>query len=193
MQVILKKDIPQLGRIGEIVKVREGYARNFLVPRQMAVIANPANARNLAHHQKLVDLHKKKVQKESEGVAGTLKKVKLALKGRLNESGKFFGSIGAAEIAQELVTHNFTVDRRDVEVESIKTPGSYAAKVRLPGDVFVEISVEVEGIEDKKAAAAAGKKTKKAGGKKAAAKTDATAADTSTDEVATEDSSEEEG
>jgi len=162
MQVILKKDIPQIGRIGDLVKVREGYARNFLIPRHMAVAASASNAKALEHQKRLVEFHKKKVSKESELVAEKLGKVSVKLKRRLNESGKLFGSVGPSEISQELLAQGFTYDRRDIELDPIKVPGSYSAKVRLPGDVFVDIKVLIEDLEtDKEKKASAAKKSKK--------------------------------
>jgi len=149
MQVILKKDIPQVGRIGEIVKVKDGYARNFLIPRSMAIAANPANLRFFEHQKKLVEFHKKKIRKESEASATKMKGIEVTISRRVNESGKLFGTLTNAEIAHEIEKLGHKVDRRDVELEAIKTAGSFTIKLRLPGDVFVDVALHVKGIEEK--------------------------------------------
>jgi large subunit ribosomal protein L9 len=162
MQVILKQDIPQVGRIGEIIKVKDGYARNFLIPRSMAVAANTKNVKLFEHNKRIIELQKKKVQKESEGLVGKLKSVSLKIERRVNESGKLFGSLTSSEIAAELAKINHTFDRRDIELEAVRTAGDYAVKLRLPGDVYATINLTVVGIEDKAdKKAAKGKKSAK--------------------------------
>ena len=180
MQVILKKDIPQLGRIGELVKVRNGYARNFLIPRSMAVAASTENMKELEHQKKLIDLHKKKVQKESEAFASTLKSVSITISRKFNDAGKMFGSISSSDVAEALSAAGHNFDRRDLEVDAIKGAGDYTVKVRLPGDVFTSIQLNVE-AQVEKAAKADGKKAKKtrtAGAKKTKAKAEAAADET---------------
>ena len=171
MQVILKKDITQIGRMGEIVKVKSGYARNFLIPRSLAAAANEKNVRNLEHLKRIVESNKKKVQKESEKLAEGFKKFSIKLERRVNEGGKLFGSITTAEIASELEKKEIKVDRRDIELENIKTPGTYELKVRLPGDVYASVKLVIDGIEDKSETKKAAK-TK--GPRKAAKKADKT-------------------
>ncbi|MDB5037342.1 MAG: ribosomal protein [Bacteriovoracaceae bacterium] len=180
MQVILKKDIPQLGRIGELIKVREGYARNFLIPRAYAVAANASNLKGLEHQKLLVEAHKKKVQKESQVVAEKINGTKISIERRFNESGKMFGTLTAADIVIELKKKNHVVDRRDVEFDAIKAPGTYEIKVRLPGDVYASVSLALEAIKEK-AAKEEGKKAKTAKAPKAASKTKKAKAE-STDE-----------
>lgn len=158
MQVILKSDIPNLGRIGELAKVRPGYARNFLIPRGMAIAANPSNVAEFEHHKKLVELHKKKVQKESEAAAQKISEMKVSIQRRVNAQGKLFGQLNPAEIAQELSKKNLKLDRRDIEIDTIRNEGTYEVKVRLPGDVYATISLEVKGLKDTKEAKTAGKK-----------------------------------
>lgn len=167
MQVILKKDIPQIGRIGELVKVRDGYARNFLIPRQLAAPANPQNIRQLEHQKRVVEFQKKKIQKESEKLATDFNGIEITLERRVNEGGKLFGSLSNTEIAAELVKKNLKVDRRDIEIETIRSEGTYALKVRLPGDVYASLTLNVKGIQEKADKKAVKGKAK--GGKKAKA------------------------
>lgn len=143
--------------MGEIVKVKSGYARNFLIPRSLAAAANEKNVRNLEHLKRVVESTKKKVKKESEKLVDEFKKFSVKLERRVNEAGKLFGSISQAEIAAELATKDIKVDRRDVEIENIKTPGTYEIKVRLPGDVYASVKLVISGIEDKTEAKKASK------------------------------------
>jgi large subunit ribosomal protein L9 len=162
MQVILKKDIPQLGRIGDLVRVREGYARNFLIPRAYAAAANPANLKNLEHQKRLVEVHKKKVQKDSQELAKLLEGVQIKIQRRFNEAGKMYGTLTGADIASELKKKDFHIDRRDADVEGIKTPGEHPVKVRLAGDVYASVTLVLEALQEK---------SSKEEGKKAKAKT----------------------
>lgn len=166
MQVILKKDIPQVGRIGELVKVRDGYARNFLIPRSLAVPADPKNIRQLEHQKRIVDLHKKAVQKESEKIAAEMKGISVTIERRVNEAGKLFGSLSTSEIAHELEKKKLNLDKRDIEVETIKAEGTYSVKIRLPGDVYTTVQLTIKGIQEK-AEKKAGAKGKAKRGKKA--------------------------
>ncbi len=165
MQVILKKDIPQLGRIGELVKVKEGYARNFLIPRAFAVAASSSNVKALEHNQRIVESLKKKVQKESQTYADKIRGTKIEIERRFNEAGKLFGALSAADVVEELKKKDVSVDRRDIELETIKEAGTYEIKVRLPGDVYTEIKLVLTAIEEK---AAKGEKKTRAKSKTAA-------------------------
>ncbi len=166
MQVILKKDIPELGRIGETVKVREGYARNFLIPRSLAVVASTSNVRYSEHQKRLVAAHKKKVQKESQALAAQWSSIVVVLEKRFNESGKMFGAISTADISEALKKQKIDFDRRSIELEDIKTAGTHEVRLRLPGDVYVAIKLEVQAKEEK---VAKEKKPKTSKTKKAAA------------------------
>lgn len=179
MEVILKKDLPDLGRIGDVVRVREGYARNFLIPRSLAVVASSANKKYLSHQKRLVEDHKKKVRKDSEARLGDLKGVSIKIEKRFNESGKMFGAVSAADIATELKKINIEVDRRSVNVESLKDAGTHQVEVRLPGDVLWTLKVEIEAKVEK-----AAKEPKKARSK--SKKTDEKSAEETVETAATE-------
>lgn len=162
MEVILKQDVANLGRIGDLVRVKNGYARNFLLPRQLAVVASTSQKAAFEHQKRLVEAHKKKVRKASEERLKEFEGIRVTIEKRLNESGKMFGSVSSVEVVTELHKKGLSFDRSDIELESIKTPGTYTAKLRLPGDVFAEIKVDIKGIED-----STEKKTKKTGGRTA--------------------------
>ena len=156
MQVILKKDISTLGRIGEVVKVRPGYARNYLLPRSLAVAADPGNVKGLEHQKQLVELHKKKVQKESEAFAETLKDVTVKIKKTVNEAGKMFGSITASDVLKELkkanweqvITHRGVVNEKEYKIfKKNGKPNSWSGDV---GGGKVVLLTEEEYAEVKK-------------------------------------------
>jgi large subunit ribosomal protein L9 len=162
MEVILKRDVPNVGRIGEIVRVKNGYARNFLLPRSLAVVADKGNVRSLEHHKRLIEKEKAKVKAESEEKATQVKEVKLGLKKRFNEANKMFGSVTATELVDLLKTKGYTFDRRDIEIPDIAAEGTYEVKVRLPGDVYSTVELKIDAIKEKKTKKkAAAKKTKK--------------------------------
>jgi large subunit ribosomal protein L9 len=162
MEVILKKDIPNVGRVGELVKVKNGFARNYLFPREWAVVANTGNKKELAHHLRLIEISKKQLRVGSEEQAKEVQKIKLKFEQRFNENGKMFGALTASEMIKELKAHHgLELDRRDLEPNEIRTEGKHKVKVRLPGDVYAEIQVEVKALkEDVKEKAASGAKPK---------------------------------
>jgi len=163
MEVILKRDVPNVGRIGEVVRVKNGFARNFLLPRSLAVVADGGNKRALSHARRLVELEKIKVNKESQEKAKEVEKCKITLKKRFNAQGKMFGSVTETEIIEELKAFSFEFDRRDIELPEIRDAGSFDVKVRLPGDVFTSIQLKINAIkevEKKTKKSTKGKKTK---------------------------------
>ena len=168
MEVILRKDIPSLGRIGDIVRVREGYARNYLIPRSLAAMASSSNKSQLEHHKRLVALHKKKVQKESEALVESKKGLSFTLVRRFNETGKIYGAVTAVDLVDELTKLGIQADKRDLDFVSPKEAGSFALKVRLPGDVQLTVTVNLEAETE---AEEGSKKTAKAGAKSKAKKT----------------------
>jgi len=161
MRVILKKDLVNLGKIGEVVQVKPGYARNYLIPRNLASTADSKNVKALGHQKRIVDGIKKKARVESESVAEKLKAVTIKIERRANESGKMFGSITLSDLSSEFVKLGYNFHRRDIEVEAIKEGGEHAIKVRLPGDVFVNVKLLVS-LELEKAKPEKKKKVTKA-------------------------------
>ncbi len=167
MEVILKQDVAKLGRIGELVKVKNGYARNYLLPRDLAVVASTSQKAAFEHQKRLIEAHKKKVQKASEEKAKDFDGLRLSVERRMNEAGKMFGSVSTQDVSELLKEKGHDFSRTDIELETIKTPGTYTVKLRLPGDVFADIKLEVKGIEEAEKKAA--KKTTKAKAAKASA------------------------
>lgn len=162
MEVILKKDVPNVGRMGEIVDVRPGFARNFLLPRSLAILASKSNKRMLEHQRRLVESQKKKVRAESEERAKEISKIKITISRRFNEQDKMFGSINPQEIVEAIKEHGYEFDRRDIELGEIREAGTYEVRVRLPGDVYTQIQLKVEAIKEETKKAKKAKSAKKA-------------------------------
>lgn len=144
MKVILREDVDNLGKAGEVVKVADGYGRNFLIPKNFAVQANPRNLKTLEHDRAVIEARAKKARKAAEGVAERLSAVSLALSARSGEEGKLFGAITSRDIAEALEKQGVPVDRKLIQLaEPIKQLGDYKVKVRLSADLQPEISVSV--------------------------------------------------
>lgn len=146
MEVILKQDVPNLGYANDKVNVKAGYARNFLIPKGLAVIATEANSKILAETMKQRAFKEEKIFKSANELAKALGNVTLKIGAKAAETGKIFGSVNAIQLAQALKDqYNFEVDRKriHVDIEHIKELGTYKAKVVLHKDVQVEVTFEV--------------------------------------------------
>ncbi|HEY3490425.1 MAG TPA: 50S ribosomal protein L9 [Candidatus Deferrimicrobiaceae bacterium] len=144
MKVILREDVDKLGKAGEIVKVADGYGRNFLIPKSFAVQANPRNLKTLEHDRAVIEARAKKSRKAAQGVADKLAAVSLTLSAKAGEEGKLFGAITSRDIADALEKQGVPVDRKLVQLaDPIKQLGDYKVKVRLSADLSPEISVSV--------------------------------------------------
>ena len=146
MEVILKQDVPNLGYTNDKVTVKAGYARNYLIPQGLAILATAANRKVLAETMKQRAFKEEKIFKSAEDLAQALGNVTVKIGAKAAESGKIFGSVNAIQIAQALKDQfNFEIDRKRIHVdhEHIKELGSYTAKVTLHKDLQVEIKFEV--------------------------------------------------
>jgi large subunit ribosomal protein L9 len=144
MEVILKEDIANLGKIGEVVRVRDGYARNYLLPRGLVLEANKKNIKTFEHHKKLVADQKQKVMRRAHAVGDELAGVALTIPMRTGEEGKLFGSVTNIQIEKALKTKGLTVDRRKIHLdEPIKTLGDYEIPIRLSADLTVSLKLSV--------------------------------------------------
>ena len=144
MEVILREDIDKLGSRGEVVKVAPGYARNFLLPKRLAVPASEAN-RKIVEQERQAHLRKEAKQKsESEDLGKLLEGVTVTIAQKAGENDQLFGSVTAQDIVNALAAKNFTVDRRKVQLEEpIKQLGEYKVTLRLHKEVNAEIGVNV--------------------------------------------------
>jgi len=145
MEVILKQDLDNLGYADEIVKVRPGYARNFLIPRGLAVIASEPNRKMLTETMKQRAHKAQKIKGDAESVAKQLEAMTLKIGAKVGESGKIYGSVTALQIADALSKHGVNVERKKIQLDTdhIKSLGTYTATVNLHKDVKVKVNFEV--------------------------------------------------
>jgi large subunit ribosomal protein L9 len=142
--VILREDVKSLGKAGELVRVKPGYARNFLLPRGLAFEATEGNKKRIAAETRARGARDQAERAEAERFAATLAAAALTLKGKAGEEGKLFGSITAQDIADALAAQGHQVDRRRIELEHpIKTVGHHTVGVRLHSEVHAEVRVSV--------------------------------------------------
>jgi large subunit ribosomal protein L9 len=142
--VILREDVKALGKAGELVRVKPGYARNYLLPRGLAFEATEGNKKRIAAETRARGVRDQAERTEAERFAATLGAVALTLKGKAGEEGKLFGSITAQDIADALAAQGHQVDKRRIELEHpIKTIGHHTVGVRLHSEVHAEVRVSV--------------------------------------------------
>ena len=145
MDIILKQDIPSLGHKDDIITVKDGYARNYLIPKGLAV--NATRPVRKMHEEILRQrAHKEEqVRLEAEGIAEKMKDLKLTIGAKTSTKGKIFGSVNTIQIAESLKAEGYEIDRKDITIkeELIKEVGSYTASVKLHREVKVEIPFEI--------------------------------------------------
>jgi large subunit ribosomal protein L9 len=145
MKVILKEDVDKLGVMGTVVEVKNGYGRNFLIPRSLAVEANPKNIRHFEHQKKTIEVKVKKVKKSAEDFAEQLSRITVSLEARAGEEDKLFGSVTTKDIAEAISQQGVEVDRRKILLdEPIKRLGSYEVQIKVYQDVTANVKVEVK-------------------------------------------------
>lgn len=145
VQLILREDIPKLGDAGDVVSVKPGYARNYLLPRGLATIATAGRVKEVEHHRRIIAEKRAKELKDFQGLAKRLEKLELSTIVQAGETGKLFGSVTAAHIAEMVAEHGYTVDRRKIVLhEPIKQVGEYEIHVRLRSDVEAKLKLNVE-------------------------------------------------
>jgi large subunit ribosomal protein L9 len=144
MEVILREDIDKLGSRGEVVKVANGYARNFLIPKRLAVAATDSN-KKIVEQERQAHLRKEAKQAgEAQDLAKLLNGVTVTIAQKAGENDQLFGSVTSKDVADALAAKNFTIDRRKIQLdEPIKQLGEYKIPVRLHREVTAEITVVV--------------------------------------------------
>lgn len=142
MKLILRKDVTSLGHVGDVIVAKDGYARNYLVPRGIAYEATPNNLRQLDEEKKQTDRRQDKERKHSETVAAALGNTSINIKMKVGEDEKLFGSVTSQMIAEALVEKGITIDKRTIELEdSLKALGIYDVSIKLPGGVTGTVKV----------------------------------------------------
>jgi len=150
MELILKNDVQNLGFKDDIVIVKNGYGRNFLIPNGLAILATDSAKKVLAENIKQREFKEKKIVDEAKKVSKKLEKIEVKLSAKAGKAGKLFGSVSNANLADELNNIGFELDKKIISVKGglIKKLGSYTASIRLHRDVVSEISFEVVKLEE---------------------------------------------
>lgn len=144
MNVILKADVSKLGVVGDVVRVKGGYARNFLIPQGKALLADSRNVKVVEHAKFLAQHAVEKVRKAAEEVSDKLKEVSLSITLKVGEDDKVFGSVTSIDIENALKAEGFEMDRRKIQLEKpIKELGDFEIPVKLHKDVTVNVKLQV--------------------------------------------------
>ncbi|MEI6805418.1 MAG: 50S ribosomal protein L9 [Myxococcaceae bacterium] len=144
VNIILARDVLHLGHLGEIVKVRPGFARNFLFPKLLALPVSSTRVKHFEHQKKLIEHQRQRLRTQSEELGKKLAEIQITLLAKVGEQGKLFGSIGTRDIEKALIAHGHPVSHRDIKLESpIKTVGLHVVEVRLEGDVKAKVNLVV--------------------------------------------------
>jgi large subunit ribosomal protein L9 len=150
MEVILKEDIPNVGKMGEVVRVRDGYARNYLLPRGLVLVANKKNIKGFEHQKRVVASQKDRVVKQAQGLVEKLSQISLVIPVKTGEEGKLFGSVTNIDIEKALKAKGVEIERRRIHLaQPIKVVGDYEVPVRFTADVQANVKVSVVAEEAK--------------------------------------------
>lgn len=145
MEIILLQDVARLGSKDDVVTVRNGYGRNYLIPQKLAVIATESAKKVLAENTKQRAHKEAKLKELALGVAEKLKTVQLVIGAKTSSTGKIFGSVNTIMLAEAINSKGFEIDRKQIMIsdDSVKEVGNYTAKIKLHRDVIVELGFEV--------------------------------------------------
>ncbi len=143
LQVILTDDLPNVGSSGDLVKVKPGYARNFLVPRGLAALATANNVARIEHEKRVALARAAKLRVAAQELADKLSAVKLTLKAQVGEGDKLYGSITSRDVEAALADKGFEVDRRKIAMEAIKELGSFKVTLKIASGIDAIVDVDV--------------------------------------------------
>jgi len=144
MEVILKQDVKNLGYKDDVVKVRPGYGRNFLLPKGLAITADSSNKKMLSETKKQQAFKEEKIKKAAETTVAALKDMIVKVGAKVGESGKIFGSVNAIQLADAIKKLGIEVDRKNITLkDDIKSIGTYTADLRLHKEVVAKVTFEV--------------------------------------------------
>jgi large subunit ribosomal protein L9 len=144
MKVILKEDVKNIGSMGQIIDVTDGFGRNYLVPKGLAVEANIKNMKSLEHEKKVIQEKAKKIKNQAQDLATKISNTTLVIKVKAGEEGRLFGSVTTMDIAEQLKNEGIDIDKKKISIEeTIKRLGSYAVKVRIHPEIVSEVNVQV--------------------------------------------------
>jgi large subunit ribosomal protein L9 len=144
MEVILREHVEHLGKRGEIVKVADGYARNYLLPRKLALLATGGNKKHVERERKIMETRESEEKGQAEGIATRLTAIDIAIARRVGDTEQLYGSVTASDIADFLKAKGFEIDRRKLILpEPIKAVGEYNVPLKLHREVTVPLKVRV--------------------------------------------------
>ncbi len=144
MKVILKEDVKSIGSMGQIVDVADGFGRNYLVPKGLAVEANIKNIKSLEHEKKVIQEKVKKIKNQAQDLAGRVSDTTLVIKAKAGEEGKLFGSVTTMDIVEQLKNAGIDIDKKKIILEEpIKRVGSYSIKIKIHPEIATEVNVQV--------------------------------------------------
>ena len=144
MKVILKEDIQDLGTMGDMVNVADGYGRNFLLPKKLAIPATKVNIKTVEHEKRLIKKRKGEILREVTDIKNNLEKAEINIAARVGENDKMFGSITSMDIEDKLKEIGFNIDRKSIMLDSpIKDLGIQTVKIKLHPEIIAEIKVDV--------------------------------------------------
>lgn len=144
MKVILREDVPNLGKVGDVVEVRAGYGRNYLIPQDKAVLATAGNVRKIEHDKRVALAAQAKKKAGATEIAKRLAQVEITIKRRVGEQDKLFGSVTAIDIMEQLEPMNLGIERRQIVLEEpIKEIGTFEVPVRIHSEVTQAVKIHV--------------------------------------------------
>jgi large subunit ribosomal protein L9 len=144
MQIILREDVPSLGKAGDLVKVANGYARNYLIPRKIAVEATPRNLKALEHEKLLIEHKKRRGRRESESLKDKIESISCTIGVKVGEDDKLYGSVTSMDIEEGLKREGVEIDRKKIELEEpIRTLGVYTVPIKITPEIQAKLKVWV--------------------------------------------------
>lgn len=144
MKVVLKDDIKNIGKLGQIVDVADGYARNYLVPRGLAIEANTKNVKSLEHEKRIIEDKAKKVKNSAQELSNKISAMNFIIKAKAGDEGKLFGSVTTMDIAELLQKEGIEIDKKKIFLdEPIKRLGSYSVNVKLHPEISTQFNIQV--------------------------------------------------
>ena len=147
ISVILKQDVDNLGRAGEIVKVKPGYGRNYLLPRGLALLATKANIAQLEHHRRAIAAQQAKLKAEYEAKAAQVRDAVVSIPRKVGNEDRMYGSVSSKDIAEALAAQNVEIDRKIIRLpDPIKAVGEHEVEIRFSSEVSVNLKVQVIGV-----------------------------------------------
>lgn len=147
VKLILREDVPGLGHAGELVSVKPGYARNYLLPQDKALVASAGKVAELEHHKRAIEEKVAKELKDLETARKQLEKLELSVTAQAGEEGKLFGSVTAAQVAELLAAKGYEIDRRKLDGMPIKELGEHEIGIKLHRDLVAKVKLNVTAAE----------------------------------------------